>query len=262
MNPRPPDCKRGLPHCRATKSPACCLTEHMKGIMLCLSGMVLSVVLAVAEETYSSVDRPGGGGEAFAPVLLKFEDADLIQVLNTYRELSKRTIVRSAALPNAKISLETQTPLTRIEALQALDTVLAQNGIVMIPQGTKFVKAVPKASAPLECPPIVNLPREQLPDCGTCITYYVEVKHQKPRDVVHGLQPFAMLPNSILGIDSANLIVLRDFSANVRRMLEMVERIDKPDKPDPDEKPPIKKNRKKAAKGKTGKASQEQASNV
>lgn len=214
--------------------------------MLCVSGMVLSAMLALAEETCSSVDRPGSGGKAgetFPPGLIKFEDADLDQVLNTYRELSGRTIVRSTTLPHAKISLQSQTALTRIEALQALDSVLAQNGIVMIPQGTKFVKAVPKQSAPFECPPVMNLPREQLPDCGTCITYIVEVKHQKPRDLVAGIQPFASLPNSILGIDSASLIVLRDFSSNVRRMLEVLERIDKA----PVDEQPVTKKKKKAA---------------
>ena len=223
--------------------------------------MGLSVVLALAEETYSSVDRPGSGGKAnetFPAGLLKFEETDLTEVLKVYRELSGRAIVRPTAMAHAKISFETTTPLTRIEALQVLDTVLAQNGIVMIPQGTKFVKAVPKQSAPIECPPVVDLPREQLPDCGTCITYYVEVKHQKPKDVVHALQPFAALPNSILAIDSANLIVLRDFSSNVRRMLEMVERIDKPDSVD---NVPVKK-KKKAAKGKATKGSQDQASNL
>jgi type II secretory pathway component GspD/PulD (secretin) len=205
--------------------------------------MVLSAALALAEETYSSIDRPGSGAETLAPGLLRFEEADLTQVLNTYRELSKRTIVRSSALPHAKISLETQTPLTRIEALQALDTVLAQNGIVMIPQGTKFVKAVARQVAPQETPPIVNLPREQLPESSTYVTYIVEVKHKTPKDIAAGLQPFAALPNSILGIDSAHLIVLRDFSSNVRRMLEILERIDKES---PAEKPEPKKQRKRS----------------
>lgn len=233
----------------------------MRRILLYVSGMVLSAVLALAEETFSSVDRPGGGGKAgetFPAGLIKFEEADLDQVLNTYRELSGRTIVRSTTLPHAKISIQSQTALTRIEALQALDSVLAQNGIVMIPQGTKFVKAVPKQSAPQESPPILNLPREQLPDCATYIMYVVDLKHRKPRDVAQALQPFSALPNSILGIDSASLIVLRDFSSNVRRMLEMVERIDKA----PVDELPETKKKKKTAKTKPVKASQDQAAKL
>ena len=196
--------------------------------MASIFGFVLSVTLLFGEETYSSVDTGSGGkrGETFPAGLLKFEDSDLASVLDVYQDLSGRTVVRSTTLPSAKISIRSQTPLTRIEALQTLDGVLAQNGIVMIPQGAKHVKAVAKAAAPHECPPLVTLPREQLPDSSTYITYMVELKHQLPRDVAQSLQPFASMPNSIMGIDSANLIVLRDHSSNVRRMLEILERVD------------------------------------
>lgn len=204
----------------------------MKLLALLVSWLVLSIAASFGQnetkgQTYTSLDPAGKADENFAPGLLQFTDSDLAQVLDVYRELSGRTVVRSASLPNAKISLKSATSLTRIEALQALDTVLAQNGIVMIPQGTKFVKAVAAGAAAYENPPVVDLPREQLPDCGTYITYIVEVKHQKPRDLVAGLQPFARMPNSILGIDSAGLIIMRDLSSNVRRMLQVLERIDK-----------------------------------
>jgi type II secretory pathway component GspD/PulD (secretin) len=207
---------------------------NMKVIVVCLSLLVVPVATSFGQketkgETYTSMDPVGRGKaeENFPPGLLQFTDSDVVQVLDVYRELSHRTVVRSTTLPTAKINLKSETPLTRIEALQALDTVLAQNGIVMIPQGTKFVKAVAKQAAAVECPPVVDLPRDQLPDCGTYITYIVEVKNQKPRDLAQGLQPFAQMPNSILGIDSAGLLILRDLSSNVRRMLQVLERIDK-----------------------------------
>ena len=204
----------------------------MKLLVLFVSWLLLSAAISFGqkdekEQSFTSLDTPTAG-ESFAPGLLQFTDSDLVQVLDVYRELSHRTVVRSTAMPAAKINLKSETPLTRIEALQALDTVLAQNGIVMIPQGTKFVKAVAKSAAGTENPPVVDLPREQLPDCGTYITYIVELKHRKPQDVAQGLQPFAHMPNSIVGIDSARLIILRDLSSNVRRMLQVLERIDRP----------------------------------
>jgi len=204
----------------------------MKLFALLVSWLVLSVAVSFGQketkgQTFTSLDPVGKADENFAPGLLQFTDSDLAQVLDIYRELSGRTIVRSSSLPSAKITLKSATSLTRVEALQALDTVLAQNGIVMIPQGTKFVKAVAAQAAAYENPPVVDLPREQLPDCGTYITYIVDVKHQKPRDLTAALQPFARMPNSILGIDSARLIIMRDLSSNVRRMLQVLERIDR-----------------------------------
>ena len=130
----------------------------MKLLALLVSWLVLSFAVSFGQnetkgQTYTSLDPAGKADENFAPGLLQFTDSDLTQVLDVYRELSGRTVVRSASLPNAKISLKSATSLTRIEALQALDTVLAQNSIVMIPQGTKFVKAVAAQAAAYENPP-------------------------------------------------------------------------------------------------------------
>jgi general secretion pathway protein D len=226
------------------------------GCVLVLSLASLLAQKETAVETFSSVDPPARGkpSETFPPGLLKFTDGDLTQVLSVYQELSGRTIVRSTSLPTAKITIASQTPLTRIEALQALDSVLAQNGIVMIPQGIKFVKAVSKQAVAQESAPFVDLPAEQLPDSGTYIAYIVQVKNRKPRDLAQALQPFAALPNSILGLDDPGLIILRDFSSNVRRMLQVLERIE--NSPPPDEAKP----KKSATKRNAGKASRDRGS--
>ena len=180
-------------------------------------------------ESFSSLDpRPNRGDELFPSGFIKFEDADLAQALDVYSELSKRAIIRGGNLPQAKITFRNTLSLTRQEALQALDSVLAQNGITMIPQGTKFVKAVPSAQAAQEAAPLVDWPADELPDSATYIQYIVEVKHIMPRDVAPALQPFAKMPQSILAIDASGLVILRDYSSNVRRMLHILEKMDKP----------------------------------
>jgi len=183
------------------------------------------------ETTYSRVDRRNRGDEEVFPAgLIKFEDADLLQVLGVYEDLSGRTVIRANSLPPTKISVKNRLPLTRIEALQTLDSALAQNSITMIPQGTKFVKAVAAAQAGQEAAPVLDWPAYQLPDCGTYIQYMIEVKHCRPRDIVPALQPFAKMPQSILAVDANDLIILRDYSSNIRRMLQMIERLDKKSK--------------------------------
>lgn len=185
-------------------------------------------------ETFSSLDRPRPGEEVFPPGLIKFEAADLNTVLRIYQELSGRTLIRPTGLPQPTISIESETPLTRTEALQTLDSVLAQNGIVMIPEGKKHVKAIALPLAPQESAPLVDLPPDQLPDCGTYICYIVDLKRLKASSVAPALQPFAKLPNSILAIDEVGIVILRDFSSNVRRMLQVLERMQKA-RPQPNE---------------------------
>jgi len=181
--------------------------------------------------TYSSLDKPSSNEKTVPPGTLNFEDADLLQVLKVYQELSGRIVVRATTLPHVKISLETTHPLTRIKALQTLDTILAQNGVVMIPQGAEFIKAVPSAAAAQEAAPFCDFPPDQIPESGTYICYIVHVKHRVPRDIVALLQPLAKMPNSILASDADRIIILRDHASNVRRMVELLQRVDKA-KPD------------------------------
>ena len=178
-------------------------------------------------QTFSSFDRPdaAAAGIMLERGALRFEDADLSQVLEVYQKLSGRTVIRSP-LPNARIAVLNQTPLARHEALQVLDTVLAQNGVTMILIGTKFVKAVASNQAPTESAPVIELSADQLPDSSSYMVYVVELTSRKPSDVLPSLQPFAKMPNSIVAINDGGLLILRDYSSNIRRMLQIIERLE------------------------------------
>ena len=184
------------------------------------------------EAGFTSLDKPSARHTGHPPGLLNFEEADLLQVFKVYQTLSKRTVVRSATLPQTKITLQSEGPVTTLKALQMLDTVLAQNNIVMIPQGPDVVKAVPAQAAAIEAVPICELTRDELPESQSYTCYIVRLKDRRPRDVAQALQPFARLPNSILGIDDSGLLVLRDYAVNIKRMLQVLERIE--------ENPPLK----------------------
>jgi type II secretory pathway component GspD/PulD (secretin) len=194
-------------------------------------------------QTFSSLDKPSARHASVPAGAIKFEEADLSEVLKMYQTISGRTVVRSTTLPGTKITLETHQPVGILKALQLLDTALAQNGIAMVPQGTDIVKAVPAQAAGVEAVPICELAPQDLPESQSYICYIVQLKHHKPRDLAQALQPFAKLPNSILGIDSAGMLVLRDYSVNVKRMLQVLEKIEQtPLREVEDEPPPRRKN--------------------
>jgi type II secretory pathway component GspD/PulD (secretin) len=185
--------------------------------------------------TFSSFDRPNPQAkeDPFPAGLIKFQDADVNEVFKVYQTISGRTLIRSSALPNVTITVDCQHRLTRREALQLLDTALAQTGITMIPQGATYVKAVPQAQAPSESAPIPDLGPDQLPESLSYMTYLVELKGMKPNTVVGALSPFSKVPNSVVILPDADLLILRDYSANVRRMLQVLERIERGQKARP-----------------------------
>jgi type II secretory pathway component GspD/PulD (secretin) len=147
------------------------------------------------------------------------------QVLKIYEEVSGRTVL-SGQVPDVRIAFRTAAPLNRIEALQMLDTVLAQNHIAMVLVGDKAVKAVPSAAAATESPPEISLPWQSLPESSSAMSRTVHLQHLKPSETMPLLQPLAGLPNSIVPIDAEGILLLRDYSSNIRRQLKLLEELE------------------------------------
>ncbi len=174
----------------------------------------------------ATATAPAPGDELISSSIINFTAADLNQVLTIYAELVGRTVLRPATLPGASIVLKAQTPLTRREAIQALDAVLAMNGVSMINFGEKFVKAVPSTMAPATGQEVNTEDADQLPIIGSYVTRVVQTKYVKPSELVQTLTPFQSAANAILPVDASQILVLRDNMENVKRMLEMVEKVD------------------------------------
>jgi general secretion pathway protein D len=169
---------------------------------------------------------PPGADQILPAGMIDFRNMPLDQVLDVYAELVGRTLLRPTALPAQQITLKTQTQLTKAEAIQALDSVLALNGITMVYFSDKFVKVVAEAQVYQQGAPFDERSSTNLPTLGQFVTHIVQMKYAKPSETVQVLMPFAKIPNSILPIDSSGILVLRDYTENVKRMLEMIERID------------------------------------
>jgi general secretion pathway protein D len=179
-------------------------------------------VAATPSQTATNVSAE----EILAPGMINFQQADLNQVLQLYAEWVNRTVLRPATLPAPTVTLKTQTPLTRREAIQALDAVLALNGIAMVNVGDKFVKALPEAQGNTAGARFDTSSVTNMPEMGQYITHVVQLKYAKPSEMVAVLQPFAKIPTAILPIESSQILILRDYSENVKRMLELVAQVD------------------------------------
>ncbi len=179
------------------------------------------------KQTYSSFDLPSDHPPEtlMAGGTMNFQGVSLDTVLIIYQQLSGRTVIR-ASLPDAKITLRTQSPLSRVQALQLFDTVLAQNGIAMVLCGDNAVKAVPANQAVSESPPEIALPWERLPVSSSCMMRTVQLKNLQAVYAIPLLAPLSKLPNSMIAIQDHNLLILRDYSANIRQELQLLEKLE------------------------------------
>jgi type II secretory pathway component GspD/PulD (secretin) len=178
--------------------------------------------------TFSSFDLPADHPPQtlMASGTMNFQGVPVDEVLQIYEKLSGRTIIRGR-LPDGRITLSMRTPLSRVQALQLLDTALAQNGIAMVLSGANAVKAVPANQVASESPPNITVAWELLPESSSCMTRTVQLKHLRAVEAVPILMPFTKLPNSIIVIQNRNLLILRDYSSNIRAQLQLLEKLDR-----------------------------------
>ena len=212
--PAPPAVRRTLPRPGNTTNPAALPGQPPGAAAVAATAAAGAKALAAAEPE-----------ELIPPGTINFQGVELNQVLKIYAQLVGRTLLR-ANLPEAKIVLETQTPLTKMETIQALQAVLALNGISLVNIGDKFVKVVPSGEAGAAGGEVDRSGSTNLPSLGSYITHIVQLKYVKPTEMMPVITPFAKLPNSILSIDGNGILVLRDYAENVKRMLEMIEQVD------------------------------------
>jgi general secretion pathway protein D len=156
---------------------------------------------------------------------INFQGVDLNAVLEIYAKYVGRTLIRGV-LPDAKIILKTETPLTKTEVIEALQAVLALNGISVVNIGDKFVKVLPSDQANGAGGELDRSGATNLPNLGSYVTHITQLKYVKPSIMVPLITPFSKLPNSVYAIDDNGILVMRDYAENVKRMLEMIAQID------------------------------------
>ncbi|HEX3717642.1 MAG TPA: secretin N-terminal domain-containing protein [Verrucomicrobiae bacterium] len=164
-----------------------------------------------------------------ADIMYTFPAIPVEQLLDIYADLVGRTLLRSSAGPAAitptqTVTLKTESPLTKSEAIIALETILGMNGITIVPLGDKFAKVVTEAVAGHEGGIIST--NATVPEAGKFVTQIVQVKYASLDDLSKVLQPFSRMPDSIIALPSTQTLILRDYAENVNRMMEMIKRID------------------------------------
>lgn len=160
---------------------------------------------------------------------LQVQNMPLEQFFDLYALISGRTILRPNSLAvgqGSAITLKAQTSWTRREAVFAMDAALALNGVAMIPAGDKFVKAVPKQDAPAEGAALGKVAPGDYTEAENFVTQVIELKVIHPSDAAQLLASFSKVPNGITPFDNNNTLVIRDYTSNIKRMLELIEKVD------------------------------------
>jgi len=205
----------------------------MKLILTCtlLCGLLVGcstskpTLASVPKKTFCSFDQPVKGvtEQIYGAGAINFKAVSTEMMLNIYADTAGKNVIHGSSLPNPSLTFRNQTPITRVEALQLLDSVFAENGLAIVLAGEKSIKVVPIATVGQEAGPVIDLPADKLPDCGSFMVRMVRLKKSKPSELVPIVQPFAKVSNGIIPMDKERILVLRDFSSNIKQMLKVID---------------------------------------
>ncbi|MGD0016249.1 MAG: type II secretion system secretin GspD [Verrucomicrobiia bacterium] len=155
--------------------------------------------------------------------IIEFQNAPVTAVLDYYARLTNRSVISAPNLAG-NITFRSQTNLTLEEAIQALDTVLAVNGIAVLPQGEKFLKVVQIAAAPQEGPQVGGV----LPAGDALVTQVIPLKYADAQETIAALQSYSHPYGKLLPLVKSNSILITETGGNIHQMLEIVKYLDQP----------------------------------
>ncbi|MCD8534768.1 MAG: hypothetical protein LR011_08260, partial [Verrucomicrobia bacterium] len=183
---------------------------------------------------FGQVSSPNGGpvnasGEELYEMVPNGDAFELVEVLNRYEMISGRQQLRRVSVASDPQIYVNFHDLTAREALDYLEATLALNGISVLPVGEKFFQIIETTEAGRVGDPIQNKSMEEYRRLGSFTQRVVQLKYV-PTDVAKQvLEPLASAGNeatAIMEIPTNNLLILKDYEPNVKRMLEMIEKVD------------------------------------
>ncbi|MBQ6923774.1 MAG: type II secretion system secretin GspD [Kiritimatiellae bacterium] len=176
--------------------------------------------------TYKAEDFEGTNAPA-----LKFDNAPAEILLQTYAEVTGKTLLQAPNLPKATITLKSeQTELTKEEFLQAIETILVMNNIAIVPDGEKFLRVFPANELRTDgVKTHFNEPEggAHVED-GKMVSQMITLKNISLDEAKKAIEGFKRKEGLIQTFERTNSILITDTVENVNRMMEILKFIDQP----------------------------------
>ena len=155
---------------------------------------------------------------------LRFSKTQLELVLNVFGELTGRSIIRPANLPQVVFDFKPQGPMSEKDAVEAIYALLAANELGIVPLGDKFAQVLPASQLEKDPPPFLpTATSADLHEAKEYVSHIVHLEYADPSEVANALKSFSRVGgNSIIALDTSKKLLIRDYAVNVKRMVEIM----------------------------------------
>ena len=164
--------------------------------------------------------------EDAVPYTFNFLNAPLEPIFEMFTELTGKMVLYSPEVTGTVNLVSGSIELNRGEAIEAIISSLSLGGIVLVPMGERFVKAIPRDQSIQHSTMISEADPDVLFESGEFITRKVSLQQIKPTDAVEILQPLTSNPEGLIPIDSSQTLIVHSDATTMKQMLEVIKSID------------------------------------
>ncbi|MBN1676047.1 MAG: hypothetical protein JXR37_33695 [Kiritimatiellae bacterium] len=169
-----------------------------------------------------AVEQPAAGGDGLR---MNFQGASLSDVLNYLSQAAGFVVIQEVPV-RGTVNIVSHQPLNNDEAVDLLNTVLADKGYVALRNG-RILKIVDRKTAHTRSLPVrVARDPERIPNTDDMVTQIIPVRFADATRLIENLKPLMAETAKMTANESSNAIVLTDIQSNVRRMAEIIQALD------------------------------------
>lgn len=159
--------------------------------------------------------------------MINLPDIDTNAVLQMLEEFTGKPILRQQALPNVRLTFASREPLTRGQAILAIESLLALNGVAITEVGDDFLKAVPSAVISTQVAPFWEGSTLDATPSQKIYEKLFPLDYLPAIEVMPLLQPL-MSQGSPMAFERSNLVLVTDALINLQRIERLLQRLDQP----------------------------------
>jgi general secretion pathway protein D len=159
--------------------------------------------------------------------LIRIPEMGTNEVLEMLENLTRKPILRQQTLPTVKITFFSQEALTRGEAITAIESLLALNGIAITTLGEKFLKAVPSSIIKTQVARTWEGSTLGAEPTQRIYEKLFELDFLTAQEAVALIQPL-MSQGAPIAFDKSNRILVTDALVNLQRLERLLPTLDKP----------------------------------
>jgi general secretion pathway protein D len=161
--------------------------------------------------------------------LIVLRDESALQVLDMLEKMTGKIILRRQDIAAVKINFNSRGPLSKGEAVLALESLLSLNAIMLTEMGGRFMKAVPATSVNSHVPEMLvgstlNLPPSQQIYAKLFKFDYLQAEATSGTTVT----PLLSQNSSVVVFQKSNAMLITDALINLQRIERLVNEMDKP----------------------------------